>query len=147
MASRFFRIGRSVTGLGMFATKPVKRGGYIATYRGRRLTTEEADRREARGARYMFVLNKQWCIDGSPRYNVARYINHSCEPNATPVTRKGKIVIVALRRIEPGEEIAYNYGEEYLEYFLENGGCHCAACRRKRARRRRLARLRRQRAA
>src|SRR5262245_3478169 len=145
MASRFFRIGRSVTGLGMFATKPIKRGAYIATYRGRRVSTEEADRREARGARYIFILNKQWCIDGSPRYNVARYINHSCEPNAVPVTRKGKIVIVALRRIEPGEEIAYNYGQEYLQYFLENGGCHCAACRTKRARRRRLARLRRQR--
>ena len=43
--------------------------------------------------------------------------------------RKGKIVIVALRTIEPGEEITYNYGEEYLEYFLENGGCRCAACR------------------
>jgi len=147
MASRFFRIGRSITGLGMFATKPIKRGAYIATYRGRRVTTEEADRREARGARYMFILNKQWCIDGSPRYNVVRYINHSCDPTATPVTRKGKIVIVALRRIEPGEEIGYDYGEEYLQYFLENGGCHCDACRRKRARRRRLARLRRKRGA
>jgi SET domain-containing protein len=146
MSSRFFRIGRSTTGLGMFATRPIKRGAYIATYRGPLLTTEDADRREARGARYIFVLNKRWCIDGSPRYNVARYINHSCEPNAKTVTRKGRIVIVALRRIELGEEIAYDYGKEYLRYFLENGGCHCEACRRKRARRRRLARLRRQRA-
>lgn len=141
MASRIFRIGRSVTGLGLFATRPIKRGDYIATYRGRRVPTEEADRREARGARYMFVLNKQWCIDGTPRYNVARYINHSCKPNAQPVTRKGRIVIVAMRRIEPGEEIGYHYGEEYLQYFLENGGCRCAPCRRKRALRRRRARL------
>jgi SET domain-containing protein len=146
MSSRFFRIGRSATGLGMFATKPIKREAYIATYRGPLVATEEADRREARGARYLFVLNKRWCIDGSPRYNVARYINHSCEPNAKAVTRKGRIVIVALRRIEPDEEIAYDYGKEYLEYFFQNGGCHCEACRRKRARRRRLARLRRKRA-
>jgi hypothetical protein len=45
MSSRSFRVGRSVTGLGLFATKPIKRGVYIATYRGRRITTEEADRR------------------------------------------------------------------------------------------------------
>jgi SET domain-containing protein len=102
MSSRSFRIGRSVTGLGLFATKPIKRGACIATYRGRRITTEEADRREVRGARYQFELNKRWTIDGSPRWNPARYINHSCRPNAKPVGRKGGIVIVALRRIEPG---------------------------------------------
>jgi SET domain-containing protein len=47
------------------------------------------------------------------------------------VGRNGGIVIVALRRIEPGEEITYDYGKEYLEYFLEEGGCRCDACRRK----------------
>ncbi len=142
MSSRSFRIGRSVTGFGLFATKPIKRGVYIAAYRGRRITTEEADRREARGARYQFELNKRWTIDGSPRWNVARYINHSCRPNAKPVGRRGGIVIVALRRIEPGEEITYDYGREYVKYFLENGGCRCAACRRKRALRRRRTRCR-----
>jgi uncharacterized protein len=135
--SRFFRLGRAHTGLGLFATRSIKKGAYIATYRGRRITTEEADRREARGARYMFELSKKWTIDGSPRWNVARYINHSCKPNARPVGRKGGIVIVADRRIEPDEEITYSYGKEYLDYFLQNGGCRCAACRKKRARRRR----------
>jgi uncharacterized protein len=129
MSSSRFRIGRAATGLGLFAVRTIKRSAYIATYRGPRLTTEEADRREARGARYMFELNSRWTIDGSPRYNIARYINHSCYPNATPIIRKGKITIVALRKIAPGEEITYSYGEEYLEYFLQSGGCHCAACR------------------
>ena len=141
MPSRFYRIGRSTTGLGLFATKPIKRAAYIATYRGRIITTKEADRREARGARYMFELNSRWTIDGSPRWNIARYINHSCRPNAKPVSRNGGIVIVAQRLIEPGEEITYSYGKEYLEYFLSNGGCRCAACRAKAARRRRKARL------
>jgi SET domain-containing protein len=111
-------------------------------YRGRRISTEEADRREARGARYQFELNKRWTIDGSPRWNLARYINHSCRPNAKPVGRRGGIVIVAVRRIEPGEEITYDYGREYLKHFLENGGCRCAACRRKRILRRRRTRRR-----
>jgi SET domain-containing protein len=136
MPSRAFRIGRSTTGLGLFAIKPIKRAAHIAAYRGRVISTEEADRREARGARYMFELTTKWTIDGSPRWNLARYINHSCRPNAEPIGRKGGIVIVALRRIEPGEEITYDYGREYYKYFLETGGCRCAACRKKRARRR-----------
>jgi hypothetical protein len=136
MPSRSFRVGRSSTGLGLFATKPIKRTAYIATYRGRLISTEEADRREARGAKFMFEFNRRWTIDGSSRRNVARYINHSCRPNAKPVLRKGQIVIVALLRIEPGEEITYDYGKEYLDYFLQNGGCRCAACRKKAALRR-----------
>jgi uncharacterized protein len=131
MSWRSYRIGRSVTGLGLFATRPIKRGAYIAAYRGRRISTEESDRREARGARYMFALDKKWVIDGSPRWNVARYINHSCRPNARPVGRNGGIVIVALRQIKADEEITYDYGRDYLKSFLAEGGCRCAACRRK----------------
>jgi uncharacterized protein len=133
MTSSSTRVGRSSTGLGLFATKPIKRGGYIATYRGRRISTEEAGRREARGARYMFTINNRWSIDGSPRWNLARYINHSCRPNANPVGRNGGIVIVASRRIEPGEEITYDYGWEYLDLFFKND-CRCSACRVKKSR-------------
>ena len=136
MPSSPFRIGRSTTGLGCFATKLIRRGAYIATYRGRRISNEEAERREQQGARYMFELDKRWTIDGSPRWNLARYINHSCWPNAKPVTRKGRITIVATRDITPGEEINYNYGKEYFDFFLRTGGCRCAACRTKAAVRR-----------
>jgi uncharacterized protein len=129
MSSRIFRVGRSTTGLGLFATKVIKRAAYIATYRGRLLSTEEAERRERLGAKYMFELDSRWTIDGSPRWNVARYMNHSCWPNAKPVVRGGKIIFVALRSISPGEEITYNYGKEYYDYFIRNGGCRCAGCR------------------
>jgi SET domain-containing protein len=136
MSSRSFRVGRSATGLGLFATKLIKRAAYIAIYRGRRMSIEEAAEREKKGTKYMFVLNRRWVIDGSPRWNVARYINHSCWPNAKPVVRNGRIVFVTLRSITPGEEITYNYGPEYFDYFTENGGCRCAACRIKTAVRR-----------
>jgi uncharacterized protein len=122
MSSRFFRVARSATGLGLFATKPIKRAGYIATYRGRRISTE-----------FMFELDDRWVIDGSPRWNVARYINHSCRPNAKPVVRNGRIVVVALRSIAPGDEITYDYGREYFDYFFKKGGCRCTACRTKAA--------------
>jgi uncharacterized protein len=133
MTASSTRVGRSATGLGLFATKAIKRGCTIATYRGRRISTAEAERREARGARYMFYLNRRWTIDGSPRWNRARYINHSCRPNAEAVGRNGGIVIVASRRIEPGEEITYDYGQEYLDYFFGND-CRCPACRAKKSR-------------
>ena len=133
MTASSTRVGRSATGLGLFATKPIKRGGYIATYRGRRISTAEAERREARGARYMFTINSRWSIDGSPRWNLARYINHSCRPNADAVGRNGGIVIVASRRIEPGEEITFDYGPEYLDLFFTND-CRCAPCRAKKSR-------------
>jgi uncharacterized protein len=45
------------------------------------------------------------------------------------VVKNGKITFVALRDISPGEEITYNYGQEYYDYFLSNGGCRCAGCR------------------
>src|SRR5258708_34146327 len=125
MNSSSTRFGRSATGLGLFAPNAIKRGGHIATYRGRRIPTDEAERREARGARYMVTINSRWTIDGSPRWNLARYINHCCRPNANPVGRNGGIVIVASRRIEPGEEITFDYGREYFDYFFKKD-CLCS---------------------
>lgn len=124
----------------MFAVKPIKRRTHIVAYRGPLLTEEEAVRREARDSRYLFILTKKWTVDGSPRWNLGRYVNHSCRPNAEPITRNGGIVIVAMRRIEPGEEITYDYGKDYFWYFKEIGGCRCPHCRRKKAAKRRAAR-------
>jgi SET domain-containing protein len=137
MPSRLFRIGRSATGLGLFATKPIKRAIHIAAYRGRRLSYEEAERLDARGAKFLFEVNGRCTIDGSPRWNLGRYLNHSCQPNAKAVGRKGGIVFVASRRIEPGEEITIDYGQEYYRFFLENGGCRCSPCRAKAVKRQR----------
>jgi SET domain-containing protein len=138
MPSRSFRVGRSATGLGLFATETIARNAYIVTYRGRRVPTADAHARERRsGAKYMFEISRRWTIDGSSRRNLARYINHSCQPNAEAILRNGQIVFVALRRLAPGEEITLDYGEEYFNLFIKNGGCRCAACNAKAAVRRR----------
>ena len=122
----------------MFAVKPIKRRTHIVAYRGPLLTEEEAVRREARDSRYLFILTKKWTIDGSPRWNLGRYVNHSCRPNAEPITRNGGIVIVAMRRIEPGEEITYDYGKDYRDYFFKGRRrCLCPPCRERAARDRR----------
>ena len=100
MPSSKFRVGRSETGLGLFATKTIKKSAYIATYRGRRISSEQAEELENRGSRYMFELSSRWVIDGSKRYNVARYMNHSCRPNAEPfIIRARKIIFRASRTI------------------------------------------------
>ncbi|HUC52250.1 MAG TPA: SET domain-containing protein [Xanthobacteraceae bacterium] len=129
------RIGRSPTGLGLFATKPIAKKAYIATYRGKRIPTAEAHLRERAGkAKYMFELNARWTIDGASRRNLGRYINHACRPNCEAVLRKGQLIFVALRDIAPGEEITLDYGKDYFDLFIAPLGCRCATCAKKAAR-------------
>jgi hypothetical protein len=131
MPVRNFRVGRSPAGLGLFAVKPIAKKKYIVTYSGKLITAEKSRRRERAGAKYMFEVNRRWTIDGSSRRNLGRYLNHSCRPNAKPVLRKRRVVFVASRDIAPGEEITFDYGEEYFELFIKPSGCRCAACARK----------------
>lgn len=134
MPRRPFRIGRSFTGFGLFATRPIKKKTRIAEYKGPILGHAEALRAEARGNRYLFEISKHRTIDGTPRYNVARYANHSCNPNAEPVIWRGRVFIKSLRTIKPGEEITYDYGTDYLKNVIGRSNCRCARCRRRRAR-------------
>jgi SET domain-containing protein len=142
MSRRPFRIGRSKTGLGLFATKPIRKGAFIVRYSGRKIPNEEAERREARGARYMYELNKKFTLDGSGRSNLGRYANHSCRPNAETVIYRGQVRIKAMRRIKPGDEITYHYGKDYYEAYIGKARCKCVTCKLRRARER-LARKRR----
>jgi len=145
MPRRPFRIGRSLTGLGLFATREIKKGARIAEYTGRRIRNSEADKHERRGNRYLFEINKEWTIDGTPRSNIARYANHSCNPNAEPYSWRSRMFIRARRRIKPGEEITYHYGMDYLRNVIGISNCRCGRCRRRKARqaRERYARKRR----
>lgn len=122
------RVGRSRTGLGLFALEPIKRGEFIIEYWGKRILCKDADQLQTK---YLFDLSTRWAIDGADRRNIARYINHSCKPNAIVHTIRSSIRIFAKRTIQPGEEIAYNYGRDYFEKFIEPVGCKCAACRAK----------------
>jgi uncharacterized protein len=128
MPSKPYRIGRSRTGLGLFATAPIEKGAVIVEYTGRRISHAEAERLEARGGRYVFEINSRWSIDGSSRRNMGRYANHACRPNAESELVRGKLILRAIKAIEPGDEITYDYGEEYVALFLESNGCRCASC-------------------
>jgi hypothetical protein len=78
---RPFRIGRSRTGLGLFATEPIRKRTRIVEYKGRKLPNDEAEKLETRGNRYLYEINSRWTIDGSTRRNLGRYANRSCRPN------------------------------------------------------------------
>ncbi len=135
MPRRPFQIGRSLTGFGLFATRPIKKRARIVEYKGPILGLEDARRAEARGNRYLFEVSKHRTIDGTPRSNIARYANHSCNPNAEPVIFRGRVFIKALRNIKPGEEITYDYGIDYLKNVIGRSNCRCGRCRRRKARR------------
>ena len=135
MPRRPFRIGRSLTGFGLFATRPIKKRTRLAEYTGRILNLKEAERAERRGNRYLYEISKHRTIDGTPRRNIARYFNHSCNPNAESITWRGRVFIRTLRDIKPGEEITYDYGTDYLKYVIGRSRCKCSRCRRRRAKR------------
>jgi len=133
-----FRIGRSRTGLGLFATEPIRKGTFIVEYLGPLLTNQQCD--EIPDNRYLFEVNARWTIDGRSRSNVARYINHSCRGNADPVIRDRRIRIKAIKNIEAGAEINYDYGKDHFNAYIKPHGCRCDKCREKRRKERAEAR-------
>ncbi|MGO8913539.1 MAG: SET domain-containing protein [Bradyrhizobium sp.] len=139
-----YRVGRSRTGLGLFATKPIKKGTKIIRYFGPLLDSRKK-KDDAIENKYLFELNGRWTIDGSVRKNIARYINHACKPNAESDVkpRKRKVVIRAIKNIAPGEEINYDYGTDYFKAYLKPIGCKCDACEQKRKKKRAEARAER----
>ena len=136
-----YRVGRSPTGLGLFATKPIKKGSKIIRYFGPILDSKKK-KDDAIENKYLFELTNRWTIDGSTRKNIARYINHACKPNSESDVkpRKRKVIIRAIKDIEPGEEINYDYGTDYFKAYLKPIGCKCVACEKKRKKKRAEAR-------
>lgn len=120
-----FLVKRSQSGLGLFANTLIKKSEFIIEYTGKLLTRKEANKR---GGKYLFEINSRWTIDGSGRENVARYINHSCRPNCEVKIVGKEIKIFAIKNIQPGEELCYDYGKEYFNEFIKPIGCKCKHC-------------------
>ncbi len=121
-----FELGvkRASAGLGLFAGSPIPKGACVIEYTGVPITAEE---RRKSNSLYLFEINSRKTIDGSPRWNTARYINHSCRPNCEIEIAKGRVWIFARRSIKVGEELGYDYGEAYVNEYL-TGKCLCAKC-------------------
>ncbi len=124
MSKKDFKVFKSSAGFGLKTLKDWKKGDLVIEYTGKRITNEEADERPNR---YLFDLDEKWTIDGSPRSNLARYINHSCRPNCEPVhyTDVNEIGIEAIRNIKAGEELTYDYGKDHFNEYIKPYGCKC----------------------
>ena len=116
-----FELRRSpIQGLGAFAIRPIRKGSRVIEYTGEKISYEEADRRYddtkmRRHHTFLFILNNKWILDAAVGGNEARFINHSCEPNCEAVNTGRKIWIEAIRDIEEGEELLYDYQYERTE--------------------------------
>jgi SET domain-containing protein len=109
------RVRRSrVHGRGVFALSRIRRGTRVIEYLGDRVSHKEADRRyEAKDTEdshtFLFIVDRSVVIDGGSQGNDARYINHGCDPNCESVIDDRRVFIEAVRTIQPGEELTYDY--------------------------------------
>src|SRR5271170_7490819 len=103
-----------IHGYGVFARRRIRKGTTILEYLGDRLSHGQADARyEKKDTRdnhtFLFTVDAKTVIDAGVNGNDARFINHGCDPNCESTTRKGRVFIEAIRTIQPGEELAYDY--------------------------------------
>jgi hypothetical protein len=128
---KHYTVKRAATGLGLFAAAPIPAHKRIIEYVGQLISNEEVEKRRGK---YFFGVNTKWSIDGSARSNLARYINHSCKPNAEAFISGHRVWVWSRRNIKEGEEITIDYGKEYFDDHIKPGGCKCDACRNKKQR-------------
>ena len=119
---------------GLFARADIESGTKIIQYKGLKITKAQSDKiadvhidankKEGTvGAVYIFTLNDRYDINGKVAWNLAKFINHSCDPNCETDIIRGKIWISAIKDIKKGEELSYDYG--YDMHCFEDHPCRC----------------------
>ena len=101
---------------GLCASRDIKKNEKIIEYLGKKITHKQADQDTKYGYKitYLFTLNKKYVLDGDFKFNTARLINHSCNPNCEAIEGdKSEIWITAKKNIKKNEELSYDYGFSY----------------------------------
>ena len=112
---------------GLYAKKDIAPGTRIIQYIGKLITkkqTENNDKFDNDKDIYLFNLNNRYDLDGDFKWNTARLINHSCDPNCEVFGTGLKIWVYAMKNIKKGEELSYDYGFSYDEDYI-NYPCKC----------------------
>ncbi len=112
---------------GLYANRDIKDRTRIIEYKGKILTkkqVEENPKFDNEKAIYLFNINKKYDLDGDYKYNIARLINHSCDPNCEVFGTGLKVWVYAIRDIKKGEELTYDYGFGYDEDY-KDFPCKC----------------------
>lgn len=110
---------------GCYTDRRIRQGALVVEYVGERMSNEQADDLyDPFPNTYLFGLDGgKRIIDG---YGVAAFVNHSCDPNCETDQIRSKMWIIALRDIEPGEELTYDYNL-YDSDFVDDAPCSCGA--------------------
>ncbi|KAL8142568.1 hypothetical protein V2J09_015600 [Rumex salicifolius] len=121
---------------GLVALEPIEAEDFVIEYVGELIRPQISDIRERQyekmgiGSSYLFRLDDGYVVDATKRGGIARFINHSCEPNCytkvISVDGQKKIFIYAKRYISAGEEITYNYKFPLEEKKIP---CNCGSKR------------------
>ena len=101
---------------GLYANKNINKGAKIIEYKGKIITVKQSENNQKfdnQKAIYLFNINKRFDLDGDFKFNIARLINHSCNPNCEVEGEGLKLWISSLRKIKKGEELTYDYGFGY----------------------------------
>ena len=117
----------------MYASKNIKDRTKIIEYKGKILTKKQVEKSpkfDNEKAIYLFNINKKYDLDGDFKYNTARLINHSCNPNCEVFGTGLKVWVYAIRDIKKGEELTYDYGfgfdEDYKDFPCRCRSKNCA---------------------
>ena len=125
---KLYKIKKSnIDNRGLYANLDIKKGTRIIEYKGKIITknqVEENEKFDNDKAIYLFNINKRYDLDGDFKYNNARLINHSCDPNCEVTGTGLKIWVYAIRDIKRGEELSYDYGFSFDRDF-KNYPCKC----------------------
>jgi len=122
-----------IHGVGLFCKREIQGGEMVIEYAGEEIRAMLTDNREkyydSKGIGcYMFRVDDDFVIDATLKGNSARFINHSCDPNCyskiCDILGKKHIIIFALRKIFPGEELTYDYKFPREEVKIR---CYCGA--------------------
>ena len=101
---------------GLYALKDIKNGTRIIEYVGKIISKKETEKNKKFDNKkdiYLFNLNNKYDLDGDFKFNTARLVNHSCNPNCEVEGTGLKLWISAIRNIKKGEELSYDYGFSY----------------------------------
>ena len=124
----------SIHGRGAFATRPIRKGRRIIEYTGEHMPWDVASATEDPDDPHTFIFglsDGNQVINAAINGNDARWINHSCDPNCEAIEEGDRVFIYALRDLEPGEELFYDYGLEIDEprspEMEKQFACFCGA--------------------
>lgn len=127
-----------VHGRGVFTRGRIRKGARIIEYTGRRLPWKEAQDAPPLDPRrpyhtMLFSLENGDVIDAAVGGNEARWINHSCDPNCETFEEGNRIFVHALRGLQPGEELFYDYkmipSDRRTRKLEKEFGCACGTAR------------------